>query len=114
MLYDEDQGGEQRTDGEQQLGVAVDSGTEVRIIPFKWVTKLMRWVRGPEMVMRGASEGQLRHYGRVEVLLQVKQKPIKLYLEVVDARQALLSVSAMLDVGWRVSFARDESNIRNQ
>ena len=31
------------------LELAVDSGTEVHVIPFKWVNKLMKWVRGSEM-----------------------------------------------------------------
>ena len=86
------------------LELAVDSGTEVHVIPFKWVTKLMKWVEGPKLIMRSAGGEQLKHYGRVEVLLQVGTKLFKIYLEVVDARRALLSVSAMLDNGWEVDF----------
>ena len=96
------------------LELAVDSGTEVHIIPFRWVRKTMKWVRGPDMVMRGAGGEQLRHYGRVEVLLEIKNKLVKLYLEVVDARRALLSVSAMLDAGWQVGFAGELSTITCQ
>ena len=41
-------------------------------------------------------------------------KLVKLYLEVVDARRALLSVSAMLDAGWQVGFAGKLSTITCQ
>ena len=30
------------------LELAVDSGTEVHIIPLKLVSKLMRWITGPD------------------------------------------------------------------
>ena len=63
------------------LELAVDSGTEVHIIPFKWVTKSMKWIQGPTLIMRSAGGEQLNHYGRVEVLLQVGIKLFKLYLE---------------------------------
>ena len=86
------------------LELAVDSGTEVHIIPFKWVTKFMKWIKGPTLIMRGAGGEQLKHYGRVEVLLQVGTRLFRLYLEVVDVRRALLSVSAMSDNGWEVDF----------
>ncbi len=58
-------------DNGDTLELAVDSGTEVHVIPFKWVTKLTKWVEGPKLIMRGAGGEQLKHYGRVEVLLQV-------------------------------------------
>ena len=91
------------------LELAVDSGTEVHVIPFKWVTKLMKWVEGPKLIMCSAGGEQLKHYGRVEVLLKVGTKLFKIFLEVVDARRALLSVSAMLDNGWEVDFGHGES-----
>ena len=95
------------------LELTVDSGTEVHVIPFKWVTKLMKWEEGPKLIMRSAGGEQLRHYGRVEVLLQVGAKLFKIYWEVVDARRALLSVSAMLDNGWEVHFGHGKYIIRN-
>ena len=42
------------------LELAVDSGTEVHVIPFKWVTKLMKWVEGPKLIMRSARGEQLK------------------------------------------------------
>ena len=48
-----------------KLLIAVDSGTEVHIMPLKWVTKDMRWVTGPSLTLRGAGGQSLRHYGRI-------------------------------------------------
>ena len=95
------------------LELAVDSGTEVHVIPFKWVNKLMKWVRGPEMIMRGAGGEFLKHYGRVEVLLEVDGRLVRVHLEVADARRALLSVSAMVDAGWQVNFDNQHPMIMN-
>ncbi len=95
------------------LEIAVDSGTVVHVIPFKWMTKFMKWVEGPKLIMRSAGGEQLKHNGRVELILQVGTKLFKLYLEVVDARRALLSVSAMLDNGWEVDFGDGKSSIRH-
>ena len=74
------------------LLIAVDSGTEVHIMPAKWVTKHMRLVTGPSMVLRGAGGQSLRHYGRVLVVLKVQENLVSLHFEVVDANRALLSV----------------------
>ena len=81
------------------LELTADSGTEVHITPSRLVTKFMKWIQGPEMVMRGASGEQLKHYGRVELLLRVDQNILKLHMEVVDARRASLGVSGITDRG---------------
>ena len=60
------------------LLIAVDSGTEVHIMPAKWVTKHMKWVTGPSMVLRGAGGQSLRHYGRVLVVLKVQENYVSL------------------------------------
>ena len=99
---------------EGTLELTADSGTEVHVIPFRFVTKFMKWIRGPEMTMRGASGEELKHYGRVEILLRVNNNIIKLHMEVVDARRALLSVSMMIDLGWSVRFEGTESVIQLQ
>ena len=96
------------------LLIAVDSGTEVLIMPAKWVTKQMRWVTGPSMVLRGAGGQSLRHYGRVLVVLKVQENLVSLYFEVVDASRALLSVSAVLDKAWRVDFDPDQPMIAKE
>jgi hypothetical protein len=72
----------------------------------------MKWIQGPEMVMKGASREQLKHYGRVELLLRVDQGILVLHMEVVDARRALLSVSAITDRGWNVRFEDGKSFIQ--
>ena len=97
-----------------KLLVVVDSGTEVHIMPLKWVTKDMRWVTGPSLTLRGAGGQSLRHYGRVQVVLKVQENYISLYFEVVDASKALLSVSAVLDKGWRVDFDPDQPMITKE
>ena len=94
-----------------KLLIAVDSGAEVDIMPAKWVTKHMRWVTGPSMVLRGAGGQSLRHYGRILVALEVQENFVSLNFEVVDASRALLSVSAILDKGWRVKFDPDRPMI---
>jgi hypothetical protein len=71
----------------------------------------MKWVTGPSMVLRGAGGQSLRHYGRVLVVLKVQENYVSLYFEVVDASRALLSVSAVLDKGWRVNFDPDRPMI---
>ena len=71
----------------------------------------MRWVTGPSLTVRGAGGRSLRHYGRVLVALQVQENFVSLYFEVVDASRALLSVSAILDKGWRVNFDPDRPMI---
>ena len=53
------------------------------------------------------------HAQRGQVLLQVGTRLFKLYLEVVDARRALLSVSAMSHNGWQVDFGHGTSSIRH-
>ena len=45
----------------ENLELAVDSGTEVHIIPLKWVSKLMKWINGPDITMRGAGGEYIRH-----------------------------------------------------
>ncbi len=48
------------------MELTADSGTEVHVILFRFVTKFMKWIRGPEKTMRGASGEELKHYGRVD------------------------------------------------
>ena len=60
------------------LLTATDSGTEVHIMPAKWVTKHMKWVTGPSMVLRGAGGQSLRHYGRVLVVLKAQENYVSL------------------------------------
>ena len=66
------------------------------------------------MVLRGAGGQSLRHYGRVLVVLKVQESFVSLYFEVVDASRALLSVSAVLDKGWRVDFDPDRPMITTE
>ena len=58
------------------LELAVDSGTEVHIIPLKFVSRLMRWITGPDVTMHGAGGETIRHYGRVEIVLRVGKETV--------------------------------------
>ncbi len=80
-------------------------------MPLKWVTKHMRGVTGPSLTLRGAGGQSLRHYGRILVALEVQENFVSLNFEVVDATRALLSVSAILDKGWRLDFDPDRPMI---
>lgn len=51
----------------------------------------------------------MKQHGRVEAFLRVGKRIVKLCLEVCDERRALLSVSAMLAVGWEVLFGSNKS-----
>ena len=97
-----------------KLLIAVDSGTEVHIMPLKWVTKDMRWVPSPSLTLRSAGGQSLRHYGRILVTLKLQENFVSLYFEVVDASRALLSVSDILDTGWRVNFDPDRPMITKE
>ncbi len=69
--------------------------------PSRLVTKRMRWTTGPQLVVtHGAGGEQLKHYGCVEILMSAGRKPTRACLEAMEARRALLSVSATLDAGW--------------
>lgn len=41
--------------GANVLELAVERGTEMNDIPYRLMTKLMKWIQGPAMIMRGAS-----------------------------------------------------------
>ena len=85
------------------LKLAVDSGSEVHVIP-RWMVELWSDLlqRGEDIILKGAGHEKLKYYGRLKITLLIGKHVITSIFEVADVRRAILNVGVMEEHGWRV------------
>ena len=86
--------------------VAVDSGSEIHVLPISEVASVFEKVGGYQLMMKGAGGERLEHYGQVRVDLEIGRETFKIVFEVAKVRRGLLSVASMVDAGYDVQFGR--------
>ena len=94
------------------LKIAIDSGSEVHVIPKHkvelWNDELQN---GESILLNGAGHERLKYYGRLRITLRIAKHEITSDFEVADVRRAIFSVGVMEEHGWRTTIDKNEKAI---
>jgi RNase P/RNase MRP subunit p29 len=94
------------------LKLAVDSGSELHVIPRRlvqdWIERIQN---GKNLLLKGAGQEQLKHYGRLRIVLKFGVHTVTSDFEVADVRRAIYSAAVMEEHGWRIVIDAKEKAI---